>query len=190
MVPMTRIVADRRLLVTVLAILAVANVIGLAIVFGPLRSRVNTLAQRADVASRSAASAAAEFATARQTSAGSEKATVDLQRFYTEILPIDQPAARRVTFVRLAQIARESNLSYDQRTFAQDKLDKEGVLSRASLTMSVYGTYRDIRRFIHRLETGDEFVVISQFGVSQSDPGEPLEAALTLATFFKASDGR
>ncbi len=191
MVPTARILADRRLLVSVLGLLAVVNVVGLAIVFGPLRSRVHTLTTRATAASLAASTAARELATARQTATGSERAATDLQRFYAEILPANQPAARQVTYVRLAQIARESNLEYEQRTFSQDEPEREGVLSRATLTMDVFGTYRDLRRFIHRLETGDEFVVIRQLSVRQGDAaGDPLQAALTLSTYFKASDGR
>ena len=53
MVPTARIVADRRLVVLVLALLAIANFVGLALVVGPIRSRVRTLAQRATTAPRS-----------------------------------------------------------------------------------------------------------------------------------------
>lgn len=191
MVPTARILADRRLLVSVLGLLAVLNVVGLAVVFGPLRSRVQTLTQRSTVASLTASTAARELVTAKQTATGSQKAVTDLQRFYSQVLPPSQPAARQVTFVRLAQLARESNLSYDHRTFTQDDPEKDGVLSRATLTMNVYGSYRDLRRFIHTLETGDEFIVIRQVGVTQGeDPKDPLEAALMLSTYFKASDGR
>ncbi len=191
MLPTSRILADRRLIVSVLGLLAALNVVGLFIVFGPLRSRVHTLEQRATNASLTAATATRELATARQTAAGSERAVTDLARFHTQVLPANQPAARQVTFVRLAQLARASNLSYDQRSFAQDAPVKDGTLVRATLTMDVYGTYRDLRRFIHGLEIGDEFVVIRQLAVSQGEePGEPLKASLTLSTYFKGSDGR
>jgi hypothetical protein len=191
MVPTARILADRRLLASALGLLAVLNLIGLAVVFGPLRSRVQTLTQRATVATLTASTAARELATAKQTAAGSQKAANDLQRFYTQILPANQPAARQVTYVRLAQLARESNLSYDHRTFTHDDPEKDGVLARATLSMSVYGSYRDLRQFIYTLETAEEFVVIRQVGVTQGDdPKEPLEAALALSTFYKASDGR
>ena len=53
MVPTARILADRRLLVSVLGLLAIANFIGLAMVVGPIRSRVHTLTQRATVATLS-----------------------------------------------------------------------------------------------------------------------------------------
>jgi hypothetical protein len=191
MVPTARIMADRRLLVTALAVLAILNVIGLALVFGPLRSRVQTLTQRATAASLGATTAARELAAARQTASGSQRAASDLQEFYTKVLPAGQPAARQITFVRLAQLARDANLSYDRRTFSQEKPDTHAVLTRATLTMSVYGSYRDLRQFLYRLETGDDFVVIRGVGVAQSDdPKEPLEAALTLSTYFKATDGR
>lgn len=191
MVPAARIVADRRLLVSVLALLGALNVIGLGMVVGPIRLRVQTLSQRATMASLAASTAARDLAQASKTSEGSVTAVKDLERFYTHVLPVSQPAARQVTFVRLAQLARDSNLSYDHRSFAEDAPGKDAVLTRATLTMSVFGSYRDLRQFVHALETGDDFVVIREVRVAQSDDArEPLEAALTLSTYFKAADGR
>lgn len=191
MAPLSRIVADRRLLVAFIVVLAVANLLGLVLVFGPLRTRVETSTQRAEAAVASAATAARELTIARQTSTGSVQAASDLQRFYREVLPADQPAARRITLVRLAQQAREANLSYDQRAFSQGEVEKDGTLMRAETTMTVYGTYRDLRRFVYAVETGPDFVVIDRIGVSQPDePGDPLEASLTLSTYFKGPDER
>ena len=62
------------------------------------------------------------------------------------------------------------------------------MLTRATLTMSVFGSYRNLRQFLYTLETGPDFVVVREVGVAQADdPKEPLEAALTLSTYFKAS---
>jgi hypothetical protein len=191
MVSTSRILADHRLLVSVLALLGIVNLIGLGMVVGPIRARVQTLTQRSTVASLAASTAARDLVDARQTSAGTEQAVSDLRRFHSGVLPASQAAARQVTFVRLAQLAREADLSYDHRTFDQEDPDKEGVLTRATLNMSVFGTYRNLRRFLYALETGPDFVVIREVGVVQSDdPNEPLEAALTLSTYFKARDDR
>lgn len=191
MVPTARVLADHRLVVTALALLGVLNLVGLGLVIGPMRARVQSLSQRATVASLAASTAARELAEARETSQGSEKAVRDLQRFYTEVLPGNQPAARQITFVRLARLARDSNLTYDHRAFGQELPDRDGTLTRATLTMSVFGSYRDLRQFLYALETGDDFVVIREVRVVQTDdPREPLEAALTLSTYFKATDGR
>lgn len=193
MVSTARILADRRLIISVLGVLAAANLVALALVLGPLRSRVQTLTQRAGTASLGAVTAARELTQAKQTASGSLKAVGDLDRFYTQILPADQPAARQMTFVRVAQLAREHGLEYDQRTFGQEEPGRtdEGVLTRATLTMSVFGSYRDLRRFLYALETGDDFIVIRDVAVSRSDePNAPLEAGLTLSTYFKGGDGR
>lgn len=193
MVPTSRILADRRLIISMLGVLAAANLVALALVLGPLRSRVQTLTQRATTASLSAATAARELTQARQTASGSLKAVGDLDRFYTQVLPVNQPAARQMTFVRVAQLAREHGLEYDQRSFAQQAPARpdDGVLTRATLTMSVFGTYRNLRRFIYALETGEDFIVIRDVGVVRSDEANaPLEAALTLSTYFKGGDGR
>jgi hypothetical protein len=191
MVPTARILADRRLLVSVLGLLAIANFIGLAMVVGPIRSRVHTLTQRATSATLAVSNAKRELTVAQQTTAGSVQAVTDLQRFYTEVLPANQPAARQVTLVRLAQLMREANLSYDRRAFDQEAPGKDAVLTRATLSTSVFGSYRNLRQFLYTLETGRDFIVVRDVGVAQSDdPQEPLEAALTLSTYFKASNGR
>lgn len=191
MVSTARLVADNRLLVSTVVVLGVLSALGLVLVVGPMRARVDSLTQRATAASLAAATAANELTQAREVAAGRTKAEGDLQRFYAEILPATQPAARQVTFVRLAQLARESNLTYDHRTFVQDPPGKEGVLTRATLSMSVFGSYRDLRAFLYTLETGPEFVVIREVRVAQADDArEPLEAALTLATYYKGDDGQ
>ena len=190
MVPTARVLADRRLLVSVLALLAIANFVGLALLLGPIRSRVRTLNQRATTASLSVSTATRELHDARETTAGSAQAVNDLQRFYTKILPGSQPAARQVTLIRLAQLLHEANLTYDRRAFGQEAPGKDAVLTRATLTMSVYGSYRNLRQFLYKLETGPDFIVVREVGVAQAeDPQEPLEAALTLSTYFKATDG-
>lgn len=193
MVPTTRILADRRLIISMLGMLAAANLVALALVLGPLRGRVQSLTQRATTASLGSAAAARELTLARQTASGSLKAVGDLDRFYTQILPADQPAARQMTFVRVAQLARQHGLEYDQRSFGQEAPGRTdtGVLTRATLTMSVFGSYRDLRQFIYALETGDDFIVIRDVAVVRSDePNAPLEAALTLSTYFRGADGR
>lgn len=191
MVPTARILADRRLLVSVLGLLALINFVGLAMVVGPIRARVHALTQRATAAALAVSTATRDLAEARQTSAGSVQAVTDLQRFYTQILPATQPAARQVTLVRLAQLARESNLSYDRRSFALDAPENDGVLARTTMTMSVFGSYRDLRQFLYRLETGPDFVVVRQVAVVQGEnPQDPLEAAVTLSTYHRVPDGR
>jgi hypothetical protein len=191
MVSTSRIVADRRLLVSVLVVLAVLNLAGLIVVFGPLRARVRTLTHRATAASLAASTAARELTTARQTATGSSKAVTDLERFYTKVLPATQPAARQMTFVRLAQLAGDANLSYDHRSFSQEKPERDDTLTRATLTMNVFGTYRDLRQFLYRLESGEDFVVIRDVGLVRGDAAtDPLEATLTLSTFYKAADGQ
>lgn len=191
MVPAARIFADRRLVISVLGVLAAANLVALGLVLGPLRTRVQTLTQRATVASLNVTTAARELSDAKLTATGSVKAVGDLDRFYTQILPPDQPSARQMTFIRVAQLAQETGLEYDQRTFGQESLERNSLLTRATLTMSVFGSYGDLRRFLYRLETGDDFIVIRDVAVVQGEqPNAPLEAALTLSTYYKRADGR
>lgn len=190
MVEASRILADKRTIVIPLVIVALTNLVALALVLGPLRLRVQTLTERATTAALGATNARRELVEARQTATGSTQAARDLQRFYREILPVDQPSARRVTFLHLAQLARDANLTYDRRAFSQEPVD-DGVLTRMDLDMSVLGSYRDLRRFLYALETDESFVVIRRVSVARADdPGEPLEATLALSTYFRSGDGR
>ena len=75
-----------------------------------------------------------------------------------------QEGARRITYRRLATLADESNLDYDRRARWSTKQERESALEQMDMTMVLEGEYRDVRRFIHTLETAPEFVVIEDVG--------------------------
>ena len=55
--------------------------------------------------------------------------------------------------------------------------------------MLLSGAYRDIRRFIHALETAPEFVVIEEIVLSQGDETEAGEVlSLVLSTYYRDDD--
>ena len=55
--------------------------------------------------------------------------------------------------------------------------------------MLLSGAYRDIRRFIHALETAPEFVVIEEIVLSQGDETEAREVlSLVLSTYYRDDD--
>ena len=190
MTPLSRIFADTRLAAVPLAILAVANLVMLGLVLGPLAGRVQTLEQRATTAALDAQAAQRDLDQARALAVGKTRATDDLQTFYTQVLPVGQSEARRLTFLRLAQVARGAGLDYDRRSFAQES-ERDARLIRMDMAMVVRGRYDQLRRFFHDVEAGEDFVVIRGVTVGQKSetPGE-LEATLQISTFYKAPDGR
>jgi Tfp pilus assembly protein PilO len=189
MASLQRVVSDKRLVVVPLAVLALVNVVMLGLVLGPLGGRVRTLEARSAAATVAAAAAQRDLEQARGLATGKTQATTDLQTFYDQVLPGDQAAARRVTFLRMAQVAREAGLDFDRRAFAQEQ-PKGAHLVRVDLSMVVRGRYANLRRFFHAVESGREFVVIRSVNVGQAtDTPGVLEATLALSTYYKAPDG-
>ena len=101
------------------------------------------------------------------------------------ILPQGADGARRITYRRLATMADESNLDYDRRTI-QIKHERDSLLDHVDMTMVLEGDYRDVRRFIHKIETAPEFVVIQDISLVQGEKNKPLTLTLQLSTYYKA----
>jgi Tfp pilus assembly protein PilO len=190
MVPVARLLAEKRLLLVPMGLLAIINVVMLGLVIGPLSARVQTLETRATAALLAVTVADRDLQAARALAAGRSQATTDLARFYREVLPPDHPNARRLTYLRLAELARAANLEFDRRTFAQDQ-PRDARLTRVDMTMTVIGGYRDLRRFLHAAETSEDFIVIRGVSVARKDQESSLlEATLDLSTYYGPADGQ
>jgi hypothetical protein len=159
------------------------------LVLFPLASRVRTAEARAAQATSRVAAARAQERLAKNTAAGKTRATKELARFYAKVLPGDVSEARRITYLRLAEMASESNLRPERRSFSQES-ESRSSLDRLDLTIAVEGDYQNIRRFIYALETAPEFVVIRDVILAQKDePSAPLAVTLALSTFYQARHG-
>ena len=130
------------------------------------------------------ARAAADLRDAEAIRTGQERAAQQLARFYDSVLPKGQEGARRITYRRLATLADESNLDYDRRTIAIKQV-RESALEQMDVTMVLEGEYRDVRRFIHKLETAPEFVVIENVGLVQGEKNAPLTLTVKLSTLLQ-----
>jgi len=187
---LARILSEKRLLLVPLLVVVVANIAGYALVVGPLQTGVGGAEQRAVRAAADLKAAAAQAEGARQLVAAKARAAEDLEKFYADVLPKGQAAARQVTYLRLAELAQAANLQFDRRTFSQEQ-ERDSQLVRLEMTMAVTGAYRDMRRFIHDLETSPDFIVISGVALVQDREADaPLGLTLQLATYFRTDDGR
>lgn len=186
-VPMSRVMGDyRRWIVGLGAALAV-NVAVLALVVAPMFSAADAVERRAAAATEALAAARAELAAAEQTRDGSAQAAQDLQRFYGEVLPLDVAAARRVTHLKLSQMARERDVTF-QRSSASPEEIRDSSLQRLRVTYALAGEYDDIRALIHDIETGADFLVIDNVFLSEgAEPGAPLTLTLDLSTYYQAT---
>lgn len=185
MIDWRRVLQEKRPWLLLLGIGAVVNVGVYLLVVYPLTARTASVEARAQTATVSLSHAQTEFRAAEATRTGRARADEQLARFYTEVLPRDQSGARRITYLRLAKLAEEANLDYDRRNFSATR-ERDSQLAQLSGTMQLTGDYRDVRRFIHTLETAPEFVVIKDVSLAQGERDKPLELTLQLATYYRA----
>jgi Tfp pilus assembly protein PilO len=181
-----RIVSERRAIVLPLLALALVNLALYALAVYPLSLRVQTLEARATAARDRLAAAERDYRAAQALVTGRERADAELKTFYHDVLPQDLAGARRMTYARLAELARESNLRYEHRTYKPDE-GYEGDLEKLGIVMDLSGDYDDVRSFVHELETSPEFVVIEKMTLAEKNEGDPdLTLTLNLATFYRA----
>lgn len=186
MIDWSRVLAEKRSLIIPIVLAAIANIAFYAVVIYPLSSSAGAVEARAQAAAAALARASADLKAAEATRVGRERADEQLVRFYDEILPKDQTGARRITYLRLAKMAEEANLDFERRSMPPPKQERDRALTRMEITLGLTGDYRDVRGFIHRLETSPEFVVIEDVSLARGEEESPLTLTLRLATYFKA----
>jgi Tfp pilus assembly protein PilO len=181
-----RAATEHRRLVIGIGVAVLLNVLVYAFVVYPLQDRVANVTVRDQAAERALAQARAEHAKASGTLTGKGRASDELTTFYKEVLPQDLSGARRLTYLRLAQLARESDLEYRRATYAP-VVDSGSTLTRLQIQMVLAGTYADMRTFIYQLETAPEFVVIDNVRLAEGAEGSgSLVVTLDLSTYFRS----
>lgn len=186
MTPTSRILKEKRAFVLPLAIALIANIALFAFVVFPLSRKVANGEQQAAASAAALAEARRSHAAARATVAGKGQADEELQKFYGEVLPPDLSAARGMTFVRLDQLAKKTGLRLrDQRATATPGQQSE--LTKMTITVALSGEYRDIRAFIHELETAPDFLVLENVDLSRATGEEnDIDVTVQIATYFRA----
>ena len=178
-----RVIREHRLVVVPLAIALIANVVLYAFVY-QLSQRVANIEQRDRTAEEQLLSAQREHAQAAGTLSGRDRAATELSTFYTDVLPSDLAGARRLTHLRLAQVARESNLKFLRASF-EPAVERNRTLTRLKIEMVLSGNYADMRAFIHQLDTSPEFVVIDNLEIGEGADGGPLSVTVHLSTYYR-----
>ena len=182
--PLQRIIREHRRVIIPLAIALGVNVVVYAALVYPLAQRVANIEQRDRTAENQLRGAQLDFSQATGTLTGKDRATAELATFYKDVLPADLAGARRLTHLRLAQLAREANLQFVRATF--DAVPpKDGTLAQLKIEMVLSGSYANVRAFIHQLETAPEFVVIDNIELGQGADGGPLSVTLNLSTYYR-----
>jgi Tfp pilus assembly protein PilO len=182
-----RAVTEHRRIVILLAIALIVNVLVYVLVVYPLAERVANIEQRNQAAERALTQARAEHTQAAGTLTGKARASAELATFYRDVLPQDLAGARRLTYLRLARLARESNLEYERSSYAP-QTDNDSTLTRLQIQMVLAGTYAEMRDFIYQLETAPEFVVIDNIQLAEGGEATgSLVVTLDLSTYFRVA---
>jgi Tfp pilus assembly protein PilO len=180
-----RLLADHRRVILPLAIAFVVNVLVYALLVYPLAQRVANVEERNRSAEQALAQARRQHDAASGALSGKERATVELATFYKDVLPADLAGARRLTYLRLAQLVREAGLEF--KTSAYEPVDeRDSTLQRLRIRLQVQGSWDDIRTLIYQLDTAPEFVVIDNIVVSEGqEEGSALDLGLELSTYYR-----
>ena len=156
----------------------------LAVIY-PLSLRVANGERSAQEAAGALAAARAEFEAVRATIAGKDLADSELKKFYGAVLPPDQSAARRLLFGKVEEFSQTANVNVLDRT-SEPSRERDSDLGKLTQTVVLIGDYRNIRRFIHDLETAPDFIVLENVALSQGqERDQRLNVTLRVATYFR-----
>lgn len=186
-VPWSRVIADhRRWLLPVGAVLVINVAVLFALVL-PLRRSVATGTEQANASIQALEAAIADLKHAEATRDGQADASKDLDRFYVEVLPANFAMARRLTQLKLAQMARAHDVQY-QRGGATPETLRDSTLERLRVQCSLEGTWDDIRQLIYEIETGPDFIVIDNVELSEGESATaPLTLNLEISTYYRVA---
>lgn len=180
-----RVIDERRRLILGLVAGVIGNIVLYGVAVYPLSQRVANMTQRDEAAEASLAAAQREHAVATGTLSGKDRAATQLATFYRDVLPSDLAAARRLTHLRLAQLARESNLRYERSSY-EPVAERASTLTRLRIQYVLSGSYADMRAFIYELETAPEFVVIDNVELAEgANRSGSLVVTLQLSTYYR-----
>ena len=180
-----RAAAEHRRLLVVLAVAFAADVLVYALLVYPLSQRVANVEQRDQAAEQALAQARTEHVQASGTLTGKARASAELATFYRDVLAQDLSGARRLTYLRLARLAREANLQYERASY-EPSVEAGSTLTRLRIQMVLSGSYADMRDFIYQLETAPEFVVIDNVQLAEGGDGAgSLVVTRDLSTYYR-----
>jgi len=185
-----RALAEKRNILLPLLVGIIVNIVLYVVVVFPLGHQVVSTEREERAAREQLVKARQHFSSAKATVSGKEQADAALQKFYKDVLPSDQSVARRLTFTKLAELAKQANVKLDHGT-NETAREKGSSLSKLTTRYTLTGNYPDVRRFIYSLETAPEFIVLENIGLSSSaDAPTSRGVAMTLeiATYFRTAN--
>ena len=180
-----RITQEHRRTLLPVGIVLAANVLVYALVVYPMADRVANIERTSQEAQNELRTAKGEFDRANGTLTGKAKAAEELSTFYSTVLPKGFVGARRLTTLKLLQLARDNDLDAGGLS-AQPIVTADSTLRQLRLQMDLAGSYANMRSFIHQLEVSPDFVVIDNISLREgADDGGTLVVNLALSTYYR-----
>lgn len=188
-VPWSRVIAEhRRALIPVGIVLAI-NLAVLVFVVMPMRRSVESGESQANESAIALNAAIADLRDAEAMRDGQKQAGADLEKFYSEVLPANLPMARRMTVLKLSQLARSHDVALQRGAATTEEL-RNSPLERLAVTYSLEGSWEDVRQFIYEIETGSDFLVIDNMALTEGESSSaPLTLALEISTYYRRAAG-
>jgi hypothetical protein len=187
-VPIARVLREQQRWLIPLAAIIVINLGVLIGVVLPMARSVDAGERRSTAAARALADATRDLKDAQAARDGQAQASTDLDKFYRQVLPADVATARRITHLKLSQMARANDVRFE-RSQANIEPIKNSQLERLMMTYDLAGDWDDIRQLIYEIETGSEFIVIDNVVLAEgTDGNSPLSLKLDLSTYFRVED--
>jgi Tfp pilus assembly protein PilO len=181
-----RIITEKRGLILPLAIALVVNIAVYALVVYPLGVKSASAVDRAAAATGARQAAERDMASAEALVSGKAKADQELDTFYKKVLPSTLDEARRMTFVRLPQLARKASMRFDERrTETEQQQNKNSQLGRLKMRMKLEGSYENVRQFLYELETTPEFIIVDDVSLGQAESDKPVLVTLEISTYYR-----
>jgi Tfp pilus assembly protein PilO len=181
-----RIFAEKRQFIYPLVGAIIVNAALFAAVVYPLSLRVANGERSAQEAANAKAAAQADYQAVNATIEGKNSADVELKKFYGAVLPPDLSAARRLLFGKVESVSSSSGVSFIDQT-SEPSRERGSDLAKLTATVVLVGDYRNIRRFIHDLETSPDFVVLENVALSQGqERDQRLNVVIKVATYYRA----
>jgi Type II secretion system (T2SS), protein M subtype b len=182
-----RIFTEKRRFIYPLVGAVVLNAAIFAALVYPLSLKVANGERDANAAAAALAAARADYESVRAMITGKADADSELKKFYGAVLPPDYSAARRLLFGKIDSLAAETGVKVGSES-TEPSQERGSELGKLTASVVLFGDYRNIRRFIHQLETAQEFLVLENVALSQAQEREQgLTVMLRLATYFRES---
>ena len=183
---LNRILHEKRRLVMAAGMILALDCGLYAFAVCPWSNKVSQAETRAATAEALLGQARATHTSVSDTTTNKANADSELQRFYTEVLPVDLAGARSISSPFLVKLAEDTNLVLERGSSVPER-ERGSVLARLRTTMVLSGEYEDIRQFIYELETAREFILIEEVILSQgATSDEELVLTLGVATYYWA----